>query len=151
MRFLSNLLGVIAFSAMPAMAQTTSAPAQDYADDAAINQHYQDISSQMQGRYSQSLDTSGGGDNANNPPPVAGTPVFDETQLSGHQAIIDQQLGQKMNQAESDSGSEVAGIAAAAAVGAIFSFCTPNPFALCSAGRPGRKSPLRACFDAICP
>lgn len=31
-----------------------------------------------------------------------------------------------------------------------FSTCTSNPFALCSAPRPDKKNPLRACWDSLC-
>ncbi|MEW5890840.1 MAG: hypothetical protein AB1768_17795 [Pseudomonadota bacterium] len=49
------------------------------------------------------------------------------------------------------SGAAAAANAAGAAAGGIYSSCTSNPFALCSGPRPGRKNPLRACFDFICP
>lgn len=49
------------------------------------------------------------------------------------------------------SGAAAAAAAAGAAAGGIFSSCTGNPFALCSGGRPGRKDPMRACFDFLCP
>lgn len=49
------------------------------------------------------------------------------------------------------SGAAAAAHAAGAAAGGIFSSCTDNPFALCSGPRPGRKNPLRACFDFLCP
>lgn len=34
--------------------------------------------------------------------------------------------------------------------GGVFSSCTDNPFSLCSGPRPGKKNPLRACFDSLC-
>ena len=48
------------------------------------------------------------------------------------------------------SGAANAAAAARAAGGGIYSSCTPNPFALCSGPRPGRKDPMRSCFDFVC-
>lgn len=49
------------------------------------------------------------------------------------------------------SGAAAAAAATGAAAGGIYSSCTDNPFALCSAGRPGPKDPLRGCYDFVCP
>lgn len=34
--------------------------------------------------------------------------------------------------------------------GGKYSSCTPNPFALCSLPRPGKKDPMRGCWDEVC-
>ncbi len=31
-----------------------------------------------------------------------------------------------------------------------FSTCTPDPFTLCSHPRPGKKDPMRKCWDEVC-
>ncbi len=35
--------------------------------------------------------------------------------------------------------------------GGYFNGCTKNPFGFCSGPRPGRKDPMRGCYDAVCP
>lgn len=54
-------------------------------------------------------------------------------------------------QSTSTNGNDAgAAQAAGASAGGIYSSCTDNPFSLCSAPRPGKNNPLRACFDFLC-